>query len=109
MPKLEAVSTITTKGQTTVPKAVRKILGVDAGGRIAFEVEGDQVTLRRVDPGEDHEDPVLDRFLELVAQDLERRPHAVRPLSRGFAGRMRALSRGRRVDPEAPIDGEVDL
>ena len=33
---LEKISTITAKGQTTIPKAVRQALGVDFGGRIAF-------------------------------------------------------------------------
>lgn len=33
---LKEESTITAKGQTTVPKSVRQALGVDYGGRIAF-------------------------------------------------------------------------
>ena len=36
---LKEESTITAKGQTTVPKAVRQALGVDYGGRIAFVVD----------------------------------------------------------------------
>jgi bifunctional DNA-binding transcriptional regulator/antitoxin component of YhaV-PrlF toxin-antitoxin module len=34
---LEEISTITAKGQTTVPKAVRQALGVDYGGRVAVK------------------------------------------------------------------------
>jgi antitoxin PrlF len=33
------VSTITAKGQTTVPKSVRQALGLDYGDRIAFYVD----------------------------------------------------------------------
>ena len=44
---LEEFSTITAKGQTTVPKAVRQALGVDYGGRIAFRVGDDDVTVAR--------------------------------------------------------------
>jgi len=33
---LEKISTITAKGQTTIPKAVRQALGVDFGGRMPF-------------------------------------------------------------------------
>ena len=36
---LKEESTITAKGQTTVPKAVRQALGVDYGGRLAFVVD----------------------------------------------------------------------
>ena len=36
---IEETSTITAKGQTTVPKAVRQALGVDYGGKIAYRIE----------------------------------------------------------------------
>ncbi len=36
---IEKTSTLTAKGQTTVPKAVRQALGVDYGGKIAFRIE----------------------------------------------------------------------
>ena len=36
---IEAVCTITAKGQTTVPKAIRQAIGVSYGGRITFRVE----------------------------------------------------------------------
>ncbi len=36
---LKEESTITAKGQTTVPKCIRQALGVDYGGRIAFFVD----------------------------------------------------------------------
>lgn len=104
---LEEVSTITAKGQTTVPKSVRKVLGVDVGGHIAFRVEGKRVTLVSVE--EAHEDPVVGNFLDFLAHDLERRPEAIKPLSREFAVRMAALAKGAKVDLEAPIDGPVDL
>ena len=42
---VEEVCTITAKGQTTVPKAVRQALGVGYGGRIAFRVERGRVTV----------------------------------------------------------------
>lgn len=34
-------STITSKGQITLPKAVRDALGVDTGDRVAFRIEED--------------------------------------------------------------------
>ena len=40
-------SRLTGKYQATVPASVRRTLGVGAGDRIAWEVEGDTVILRR--------------------------------------------------------------
>jgi bifunctional DNA-binding transcriptional regulator/antitoxin component of YhaV-PrlF toxin-antitoxin module len=48
---IEEISTITAKGQTTVPKAIRQALGVDYGGRIAFRVSGKGVTSRIIPSG----------------------------------------------------------
>src|SRR5690606_35237733 len=58
---LEEFSTITAKGQTTIPKSVRQALGVDYGGKIAFRVDEHGVSVRRADV--EHEDPVIDSFL----------------------------------------------
>lgn len=41
-------SAITAKGQTTIPRAVRKALGVSAGDRVRYIVEGDEVRLVKV-------------------------------------------------------------
>ncbi len=43
---------ITARGQTTAPKAIRKALGVDTGGRIAFRRRpGDRRAERRAGVG----------------------------------------------------------
>jgi antitoxin PrlF len=103
---LEEISTITAKGQTTVPKAVRQALGVDYGGRIAFRVDGRGVTLARAEP---QEDPAIDRFLDFLAGDLKARPEAVKALSPDLAARIAALTAGIPVDLDAEIDGDVSL
>lgn len=107
MPIIVERSTITAKGQTTVPKAVRQFLGVREGDEIAFRVEGQRVTV--VPVGATHEDPVVEKFLSFLAKDLEQRPEAVQPLSKGFAARMKSLSKGTKVDLNEPIDGDVAL
>lgn len=100
-------STITAKGQTTVPKAVRQALGVDAGDRIAFRIGRRGVTVERADiPAED---PALGPFLQLLARDTERRPEVLRALTPEFAARIAELTRGVAVDLDAPIEGEVAL
>ena len=46
-------SRLTGKYQATVPASVRRTLGVGAGDRIAWEVDGDTVVLRRAAPKDD--------------------------------------------------------
>ena len=41
---------LTSKFQTTVPLAVRKILHLEAGDLVGFEVIGDEIKLRRATP-----------------------------------------------------------
>ncbi|MYE83323.1 MAG: AbrB family transcriptional regulator [Gammaproteobacteria bacterium] len=45
-------STVTSKGRTTPPKAVRTALGVGAGDRIRYVVSGGQVRILAVQPAE---------------------------------------------------------
>lgn len=39
-------STITSKGQTTLPASVRRALHLKAGDRVLYEIEGDSVVIR---------------------------------------------------------------
>ena len=39
-------STITSKGQTTLPAPVRRALHLKAGDRIVYEIQGDSVVIR---------------------------------------------------------------
>jgi AbrB family looped-hinge helix DNA binding protein len=43
-------STVTRKGQTTIPGAIRKALRIKAGDTLEYAVEGDRATIR-VHPG----------------------------------------------------------
>lgn len=108
---VEEVCTITAKGQTTVPKAVRQALGVGYGGRIAFRVERGRVTVHALPEVEEAPDPALAPFLALLEADLAARPEqAVQPLTEALAGRLEALAAEMgAVDPEGPIEGEVSL
>jgi antitoxin PrlF len=40
-------STLTSRGQTTIPKPIREALGLQPGDRVEFTLEGDRVLLRR--------------------------------------------------------------
>lgn len=74
---VEEVCTITAKGQTTVPKAVREALGVGYGGRIAFRVERGRVTVHALPSEGDDADPALAPFLALLETDLAGRLEAL--------------------------------
>lgn len=43
-----SVGTVTSKGQVTIPKEIREILGVIEGDKLIFLVEGDRVLMRKV-------------------------------------------------------------
>lgn len=106
---LKEESTITAKGQTTVPKSVRQALGVDYGGRIAFFVD-DQRRVYVEKVTEEVSDPVVDRFLEFLARDMSKHPAtSVTALPASLRDRMAGLIGNMDVDLDAEIDGDVAL
>lgn len=44
---MDAAARVTSKGQVTVPKAVRDALGIQEGDEIVFRVEGNRAVLAR--------------------------------------------------------------
>lgn len=44
---MDVAAKITSKGQVTLPKAVRDALGLEAGDDVVFRVEGDRAVLAR--------------------------------------------------------------
>jgi antitoxin PrlF len=104
---IEEVCTITAKGQTNVPKAIRQALGVSFGGPITFRVEDGTVSVHAA--AEPAEDPALAPFLARLERDIAARPEALVRLTPELAARMMAATEGVSVDPDAPIDGEVAL
>jgi len=104
---LEEYSTITAKGQTTVPKSVRQALGVDAGDQIAFRLDAAGITVRRVD--EQRADPAIGAFLQFLARDIQAHPDQMQQFSPELLARATALVEGIEVDLDAPIEGEVAI
>jgi antitoxin PrlF len=106
---LKEESTITAKGQTTVPKSVRQALGVDYGGRIAFFVD-DTARVYVEKAVEERNDPVVDRFLEFLGQDMARHPGtSIVELPTTLRDRMSVLVGDMEVDLDAEIVGDVAL
>lgn len=106
MPAIHEIATLTSKGQITLPKPIRQALGVDAGGRVAFDLREDgQVVVSRAEA--DHQDPAIGAFLALLAKDIEAGRH-VRGLPDKLARAMlEQTDYGQNLDEE--IDGDVAL
>lgn len=100
-------SKITAKGQTTIPRAVRQALGVSCGSEITYVV--DEVGRVSLLAAEEEVDPVIDRFLAFLAQDMTRNPSYVTPLPASLAKRMATLTAGMSVDLNEEIDGVATL
>ncbi len=104
---IHEVATITSKGQITLPKPIRQALGVDVGGKVAFDFSGDSVIVTRVNGDEPHEDPAIGGFLALLARDIQSGRH-VTTLPVDLARSMvDALSGGVNLNDE--IEGDVAL
>lgn len=106
MPAIHELATLTSKGQITLPKPIRQALGVDTGGKVAFDLgEDGQIVVTRANT--EHEDPAIGAFLSLLARDIEAGRH-VRGLPDELAHAM-LMQAGRDVNLTNEIDGDVAL
>jgi antitoxin PrlF len=105
---LKKISTITEKGQVTIPKSVREALGLGYGGRVAFYVdENRHVSLER--EIEEEDDPVINSFLMFLSKDMEHNPDHIKEFPPALRERMEALTQGMQIDPDEPITGDVAI
>jgi len=90
-------ATLTSKGQVTLPKAIRDQLGLDAGAILDFQIlEGNTITARQVLPDarrirglleSPHATPLnVERMDAAVSKHL-REKHSAAPKGRKFASR----------------------
>ena len=99
---LELESTLTDRYQTTVPDGVRRALKLGKRDRIRYLVQSNGcVVLQRA---EDSEDPLLGAFLDFLGRDIATHPQHVQTIDAGLAKRMRALTKGVKVDLGAALD-----
>jgi AbrB family looped-hinge helix DNA binding protein len=82
-------ATLTTKGQVTIPKAVREHLGIDTGDRLSFDVQDDGTVIVK---------PITRHVRELggLLQRPGQQPLSIDEMELGIARRMRAKSGRRR-------------
>jgi antitoxin PrlF len=96
---LEIPATITERGQTTVPAAVRKMLGLGKRGRVVFRGLADgTVVIEKAEGAKPDDDPVLAQFLAFLESDMVEHPQAIHAVPRGLIERASALVEGVDVD-----------
>lgn len=101
MTNLDITSTLTDRYQTTIPEAVRRVLGLNKRDRLQYRVENGQVVLSRV--GEES-DPALAPFLTLLQNDIQAHPAHLRSLDDGLRTQLNALTEQVEFDLDAPLD-----
>ena len=99
---LQAESTLSDRYQTTVPDIVRKTLGLSKRDKIAYVISADgTVTITRSKIFED--DPVLDKFLDFLAKDLEQNSQHIKPVTSKTLERVQSLVEDVEVDLNASL------
>jgi len=102
---LETESTLTDRFQTTVPSIVRQVLRLDKKDKIKFVIQPNgNVMLSRVEPTQS--DPVVESFLAFVANDMQKHPERLQPLTASMRDRIDSLTMGAEIDLEAPLSDE---
>lgn len=105
MTNIQELATLTSKGQITLPKFVRQALEVAPGGKVVFELRGDEVVVTRAET--EHKDPAIGAFLHLLEADI-RDGRNIQRLPEELAQAMLA-NLGRPTDLDETIEGEVAL
>ena len=101
---LEIPATITERGQTTVPAAIRKMLALGKRDQVVFRGLADgTVVIAKKEARADDGDPVIGKFLEFLARDMATEPSRIRPMPRSLVAHGKSLVKGVEVDLDAPL------
>lgn len=103
------LSTVTERGQTTLPKGVRAALDIGPHDRIAYIVEQHRAIIAKAEAFETEEDPALSSFLSFIQHDISQHPEHIRELPQALLDRMDDLLGHADIDLDAPIEGEVAI
>jgi antitoxin PrlF len=102
---LEIEATVTKRGQTTLPSAIRKVLKVTAADdRIVYRVlmDGSVTLAKKEGPG----DPMIAAFLEFIANDTRNNFGSLRPVTPEWLAGVQKLVAGVEVDLEASLSDD---
>ena len=106
---LQTESTLTDRYQTTIPDAVRKALHLNKRDKILYTVQPDgHVFLSKIDENQD--DPIIDNFLDFLADDIKNNPQHVTSINQTLLNRIESLVGDVTFDlNEILLDEEEDL
>jgi antitoxin PrlF len=105
---LELESTLTDRYQTTVPDAVRRTLKLGKRDKIRYVVRPDGEVLLTRAGSDREEDPIVGKFLEFLARDMNEHPEHIRGINTDLLARIRTLTKGVKVDLDASLDPKED-
>jgi antitoxin PrlF len=98
-------STLTDRYQTTIPAPIRNALGLQKGDKLFYSIQTEgQVVISRAEPTEN--DPILEKFLNFLAQDIEQNPHHIQAIGTDLVSRVQSLVADVEVDLDAPLSDE---
>lgn len=101
---LEIPATITERGQTTVPAAIRKMLALGKRDQVVFRgLANGTVMISKKEARGDDSDPVIGNFLEFLARDMTNEPARIRRVPQSLLARGKALVKGVKVDLDAAL------
>ena len=98
--EIDEVGTVTSKGQATFPKPIRKVLNLSKGDLVNYHwdmSDPEAVVIRRHIPAQ-QSDPAMTAFLTFLARDMQRNPANVRPFTPEMAERIAELTEGMEFD-----------
>jgi antitoxin PrlF len=103
---------VSRRWRITVPAAVRKALDLAPGDRLVWEIQGEEAIVRRTGVGaveEEQDDPALEPFLRLLANDIKAHPERLRGIPEELYRRLMAITADVEVDPNETFEGAVYL
>ncbi len=110
MPKnaklLEIPATITDRGQTTVPAAIRKMLDLGKRDRVVFRSLPDGTVVLAKQISDEKLDPVIGKFLAFLAKDMTSAPNRIKPVPRDLVNRGKELVEDMTVDLDEALPDE---
>ena len=102
---LSVESTLTSRGQTTIPRPIRRALKLSPSDKVRFSLRGDDtVVITRVSI--EQRDPLVGAFLDFIEADARQHPQRFRAIPVDVIDRARELSAGVEVDLDAPLDAD---
>lgn len=111
MNTLSIESSLTSRYQTTVPKTIRDILGLRKNDKIRYSIDSfGRVTISRANQAdseedlEEKEDPVVEKFLSFLEQDMLNHPESIGEIPSDLVKRAQDLIFGVEFDLEEMLE-----